>query len=709
MLVGAMGQMGYVPMPLTRLTVEAKAQISVGFVKTTLECYYPQTWPQTYLQLCFPKSVNTVISEVVIENLMRDQIYCTAIVPADEAQKGNYRPSQAYDPSGQLMGSDPSANDPELFLLPLPPGRAQPGDCFRVSLTTFEPLAFEEGSYVLRLPTELPANVIPQGYSHSTMVDVIVTINSGSPQPVKYDVRSGHAVTLGVEQPGTVTMSANKDAQMPNADVEVGYRVWGNDMFLALNVTPPRPPHPADPDPRGSFVLTVAPPAPEFTHPFPRSIIFVLDRSGSMSGEPMQFAKAALMFGLRSLTPSDTFTIAAFDHEQLWFTPGGQLLAATPDNVMAAEAWIRSSVDARGLTDIMGPLQTAMRVLSSLPQSQAGKPPSLPFIFLVTDGCVQDEKDICRVVEQQVRGLMEQQRLATLGQAPPGTPPPTGIPRICTFGIGPYCNHYFLKQLASYGRGAFDVAFRPHAIQAQMQKMLTAAQRPVLSDLTITLPGVEGAELYPYPLPDLFCGMPLVISGKYSGQWPSTGITLNGMLPGGAAWSSNPVLPAKDCDLPLDKVFIKSRLDLLTAQAWLAGNPPQMVNQIVDLSIATGVPCAHTRTVGFETKKADYEAMQAQQAKDGKRKTNYAKYAIGGAAGLVVLAGLGVGAAFVFGDLGASMANAGALGGGGGMMDAGGGCCDCGDGGCGDCGDCGDGCDGCDGCDGLDVGGCTIS
>ena len=52
-------------------------------------------------------------------------------------------------------------NDPELFVLPMP-GRAAPGDQFRVSLTTFEPLAFEEGSYVLRLPTELPAAMIPQ-------------------------------------------------------------------------------------------------------------------------------------------------------------------------------------------------------------------------------------------------------------------------------------------------------------------------------------------------------------------------------------------------------------------------------------------------------------------------------------------------------------------------------------------------------------------
>lgn len=39
------------------------------------------------------------------------------------------------------------------------------------------------------------------------------------------------------------------------------------------------------------------------------------------------------------------------------------------------------------------------------------------------------------------------------------------VPRIFTFGIGPWCNHYFLKQLALQGRGMSDVAFRPHGIQ----------------------------------------------------------------------------------------------------------------------------------------------------------------------------------------------------------------------------------------------------
>jgi hypothetical protein len=28
------------------------------------------------------------------------------------------------------------------------------------------------------------------------------------------------------------------------------------------------------------------------------------------------------------------------------------------------------------------------------------------------------------------------------------------LPRVCTFGIGRYCNHYFLKMLATIGQGS---------------------------------------------------------------------------------------------------------------------------------------------------------------------------------------------------------------------------------------------------------------
>lgn len=79
------------------------------------------------------------------------------------------------------------------------------------------------------------------------------------------------------------------------------------------------------------------------------------------------------------------------------------------------------------------------------------------------------------------------------GQPPTAPTAASGIPRICTFGIGPYCNHYFLKQLATYGRGAFDVAFRPHAIQVGVPHPNVALHSPCLSQI---VSGREGEKTY---------------------------------------------------------------------------------------------------------------------------------------------------------------------------------------------------------------------
>jgi hypothetical protein len=50
-------------------------------------------------------------------------------------------------------------------------------------------------------------------------------------------------------------------------------------------------------------------------------MVFLLDRSGSMAGEPLNAAKRALEMGLSLLQPQDCFAVVAFDHEQIWWKP----------------------------------------------------------------------------------------------------------------------------------------------------------------------------------------------------------------------------------------------------------------------------------------------------------------------------------------------------------------------------------------------------
>eukprot|EP01083_Nonionella_stella_P300871 1029342_1 len=91
----------------------------------------------------------------------------------------------------------------------------------------------------------------------------------------------------------------------------------------------------------------------------------------------------------------------------------------------------------RGLTDIATPLFSSIALLKnfqnlipSVSSKVEGEKPAgvarLTFVVIITDGAVSDEREICR------RALQE-----------------CGPVRVLTFGIGTYCNWYFLKMLSS--------------------------------------------------------------------------------------------------------------------------------------------------------------------------------------------------------------------------------------------------------------------
>jgi hypothetical protein len=67
--------------------------------------------------------------------------------------------------------------DPELFYFPMIAG--VPGDQLRVNITYFQPLMFEKGRYVLRLPTKMPQACIAPGVNLNTIINVEVSVSIG--------------------------------------------------------------------------------------------------------------------------------------------------------------------------------------------------------------------------------------------------------------------------------------------------------------------------------------------------------------------------------------------------------------------------------------------------------------------------------------------------------------------------------------------------
>jgi len=166
---------------------------------------------------------------------------------------------------------------------------------------------------------------------------------------------------------------------------------------------------------------------------------------------------------------------------------------------------------------------------------------------------------------------------------------------------------------------------------------------------------VTNCELYPFPIPDLFVGAPLVVAGRYTARsvFPST-IRLQGYQADGRVIVMD--VPTNiNREVPVAKLFLKQQLDLLTGRAWLE-NSEKLRQQVIELSCAQSMPSAHTTMVAYETnekkkKKDDSKGKSASSA-------NVAKVAA-----IAVGSAIAIGAAAVFfGSVAGTLNNVPAIG-----------------------------------------------
>ncbi|XP_058757521.1 uncharacterized protein LOC131630796 isoform X2 [Vicia villosa] len=320
-----------------------------------------------------------------------------------------------------------------------------------------------------------------------------------------------------------------------------------------------------DDDQRDMFCMYLSPGNLQGKKVFRKDIVFVIDISGSMRGKLIEDTKNALTAALSKLDPDDSFSIIAFNGEIYQFSTSMEL--ASNDAVERAVEWININFLAGGDTNLLHPLNMAIEMLSDARRS-------VPIIFLVTDGTVEDERQTCDVIKNGIKGE-------------------SIFPRIYTLGIGSFCNHYFLRMLAMISRGQHIAALDVDLVEPQMLKLFNKASSLVLANITMDiLDDLEEVEVYPLHIPDLSSDSTLVLFGRYKGNFPEV-LNLKGVL----ADFSNFVINMKiqnAKDMPIEKVFAREQIDYLTSQAWLTNNK-QLEQKVAKLSLQTGFLSEYTR------------------------------------------------------------------------------------------------------------------
>ncbi|MBA0731888.1 hypothetical protein Gogos_016010 [Gossypium gossypioides] len=449
---------------------------------------------------------------------------------------------------------------PHIFMLTIP--QVDGGTNISIKLRWSQKLLYNNGQFTLTVPFSFPEYVTPAVRKISKKEKIQLNVNSGivagilckaTSHPLKETKRHAEKFSFLYESE-VLTWS--------KTDFSFSYSVSSSNMFGGVLLqSPPLYDH----DQRDMFCVYLLPGSQKSTEVFKKEVVFVIDITDSMQGRPLEATKNAISSAMSKLGPEDSFNIITFSSETSLFSTSMEL--ASKEAIERATTWLSTK-------------STAYEMLSNTSGS-------LPMIFLITDGAVEDERNICDQMKK---------RLKNSGSL---------CPRIHTFGIGSFCNHYFLRMLAMIGRGEFDAVCDLDLIGNRIQKLFSNAFSTVLANITVdAFNDHEQIEVYSSCIPDLSFESPLTICGRYEGSFPDT-LKAKGLLGD---------LSSFVMDLKI--VLGRQEIDLLTAQAWLSENK-QLEQKVAQLSKVTCNISEYTRMVLLEKNKIDkaIESSGAQKVK----------------------------------------------------------------------------------------------
>ncbi|MDQ3675176.1 MAG: VIT and VWA domain-containing protein, partial [Gemmatimonadota bacterium] len=310
----------------------------------------------------------------------------------------------------------------------------------------------------------------------------------------------------------------------------------------------------------GFALITLSPPAIA-PRAVPRDLTFVVDVSGSMSGEKIIQARAAGKQFLHSLSNGDRFRLIDFSSDVRTFRD--DFAYATRENIRSAERYL-DELEAQGSTNISGALEEAL----SVPQ-QSGR---LPIVLFLTDGLpTVGERDGSAIASSVARRR--------------------GSRRVFTFGVGSDLNVALIEQLALEGRGTASFVRPDESVERAVGIVASRLTSPLVTDVRIRADGVRLLKMHPSAPADIFAGEDLVILARYDGSGDAIvrfeGQTSNGPV----SWGSRVRFPERSRENPfVARLWATQRVGYLSAEKRKHGGSSEVDGEIRELGERYGIP-----------------------------------------------------------------------------------------------------------------------
>ncbi|CAK7294285.1 Inter-alpha-trypsin inhibitor heavy chain H4 [Vulpes lagopus] len=239
--------------------------------------------------------------------------------------------------------------------------------------------------------------------------------------------------------------------------------------------------------------------APEGLPTIPKNVIFVIDKSGSMSGRKIQQTREALIKILDDLKPNDQFNLISFSGDVTYWKP--LLVPASPENVDQAKRYA-ANIEAQGGTNINDAMLTAVRLLQSANQKELLSDGSVSLIILLTDGDpTVGETSPARIQKNVQKAIDGQYSLFCLG-----------------FGFD--VSYVFLEKLALDNGGLARRIYEDSDSALQLQDFYQEVANPLLTAVTFEYPDNAVDKVSQDNFRLLFKGSEIVVVGKLRDQSP---------------------------------------------------------------------------------------------------------------------------------------------------------------------------------------------
>ena len=434
----------------------------------------------------------------------------------------------------------------QASIFPIPPG-----DERRIELTYSEILTLDEGLVRYRYPLDT------ERFSRRPIEDVSISVDITSKEALKAIYSPSHAIAVDRQGDTRAGVGYEESDVLPDRDFELYFSVAEEEIGLNLLSYQPD-------DEDGFFLLLVAPKVEiEAAEVVAKDVLLVLDTSGSMRGEKIEQAKAALAFVLDYLQPEDRFNVIAFSTGVRQYA--GRLRPAGEGE--AAHRWVKQ-LEAAGGTDINRAL------LEALAQVDPDRPAIVIFLTdgLPTEGVIEPEMIMANVAGEAGRNV-----------------------RLFTFGVGHDVNTVLLDGMAQAHRGASGYVTPGQSIEEEVSSFYAKVSTPLLADLELDFGGVHVEEIYPYPLPDLFAGTQLVVVGRYRQGGPSV-LTLRGEInqkPQSYTYEDL-TFRCQGGEPFIARLWATRKIGHLLDQIRLHGKDPELVDAVVSLSLRYGIATPYT-------------------------------------------------------------------------------------------------------------------